>query len=424
MPSHEQQTQADRLARLALNHAVEPADQHLGRLLEAHGPRRVLAAIRAGQLPDLDADPARRDRLADRCAGLRLRLEPGRVEAGLAAAEAVGARFVTPLDRDWPARLDDLGPQRPIGLWVAGNWCAETTARGDDAAHPQPLSIVGARACSGYGSHVAGLLGADLASAGACVVSGAAIGIDAAAHRGALAVGGSTIAVLACGIDRVYPRVHESLLRAIAQRGAVLSELPPGAAPTRFRFLHRNRLIAALGVGTVVVEAARRSGSLLTARLAGELGRAVMAVPGPVTSEQSVGAHELIRDGAILVATAAQVQEACANLADAPPTPARPSRARAADTSDEPPAVGRARTRARPGRAASAEPADPVEELVLEALFGAQTGTAKTSAGADVVALARATGLGPDAVFAALGRLAACGRVAKSGGGWVSVRGH
>ncbi len=466
----ERAREADRLARLALNHAVEPADPQIGRLLEFHSPIEVLAAIRTDQLPDLDPDPTRRDRLADRCTGLRLRLEPGRVEAGIAAAEAVSARFITPSDHDWPARLDDLGQLRPIGIWALGSCLAVphptvdsttgylTGAQSPDAdpdSHrrdlppptsadtPPPtavplasanapglaasplgsadapvqaasspaetLSIVGARACTGYGSYIAGALGADLASAGVIVVSGAALGIDAAAHRGALAVRGPTVAVLACGIDRAYPRAHEVLLRAIAERGAVLSELPPGAAPTRFRFLHRNRIIAALGVGTVVVEAARRSGSLVTARLAAELGRVVMAVPGPVTSEQSEGAHELIRDGATLVTQASQVREACASL-----TAASRELHRTTAAWSTPNRRGEAtEQRARARQARSAEPADPVEELLLEAL---PNGAAE--AGADVFALARATGVGPDAVFAALGRLAAAGRVAKAGGGW------
>lgn len=423
--------EADRLARLALNHAVEPADPQIGRLLELHSPIAVLAAIRADQLPDLDPDPARHDRLSDRCTGLRLRLEPGRVEAGIAAAEAVCARFITPADASWPTRLDDLGQQRPIGIWAIGSWgdppdepanpttdqssesnpALTGSDRGSPASTAEMLSIVGARACTGYGSYVAGALGAELASAGMAVVSGAALGIDAAAHRGALAVGGPTIAVLACGIDRVYPRAHEVLLRAIAERGAVLSELPPGAVPTRFRFLHRNRIIAALGVGTVVVEAAHRSGSLVTARLAAELGRVVMAVPGPVTSDQSAGAHELIRDGATLVVGAPQVREACASLTAASREP------RGVMTRNAPPirrSQGERRARTQPVR--PSEPVDPVEELLLEALPSASAGT---GSGADVFALARATGVGPDAVFAALGRLAACGRVVKAGGGWM-----
>jgi DNA processing protein len=439
-------SESDRLARIALNHAVEPADPCIGRLLERHSPTQVLAAIHADQLADLDPDPGRRDRLADRCAGFRLRLEPGRVEAGIAAAEAVAARFLAPGDRDWPAQLDDLGEQRPIGIWAIGRWPpgppdqpgtvaapdqpgrpsspTATSVAGFAGSHaPEALSVVGARACTGYGSYVAGALGADLASAGVAVISGAALGIDAAAHRGALAVGGPTVAVLACGIDRVYPRAHEVLLRTIAERGAVLSELPPGATPTRFRFLHRNRIIAALGVGTVVVEAARRSGSLVTARLAAELGRVVMAVPGPVTSDQSNGTHELIRDGATLVSEYAHVREACASLTAASliareAAPVRDRSPMERQVGGARPGAGRDRNPGggaeQVGRAAPSAPVDPIEELVAEALP-----TSRAPAGADVLTLARATGVRPDAVFAALGRLAADGRAVKAGGGWM-----
>ena len=462
----------DRLARLALNHAVEPADPLIGRLLTRHSPAEILAAIQADQLADLDPDPSRHERLVDRCAGLKLRLEPGQVESGIAAAAAVGARFIVPTDSDWPRQLDDLGELRPIGIWTVGRWppippnapahAGDTSVppnapahvddmsvpsnapayAGDIAVPPDArvtttdasvamMSVVGARACTGYGAYIAGAIGADLASAQVAVVSGAALGIDAAAHRGALAVGGPTVAVLACGIDRVYPRIHEVLLRAIAGRGAVLSELPPGASPTRFRFLHRNRIIAALGAGTVVVEAARRSGSLVTARLAAELGRVVMAVPGAVTSEQSAGTHELIRDGAILVTGATQAREACASLTEASlmareagtnPTDAsfmsreaRPNRADASSAARARGRSGAAMSDVRPKQQrAPAEPADPVEELVVEALPGA-----RALAGTDVLTLARATGLRPDVVFAALGRLAAAGRAIRAGGGWL-----
>ena len=376
----------ERLARLALSQAVEPADAAIGRLLERHSPAAVLRAIHDDRLAELETEPARRARLADRAAGLRLRLEPGRVEDAVAAADAVGARFLAPGDPHWPAGLDDLGPQRPIGIWALGCW---------PPAGVDMISVVGARACTSYGTYVAGAISADLASAAVAVVSGAALGIDAAAHRGALAVGGPTVAVLACGIDRVYPRAHEVLLRAIAERGAVLSELPPGATPTRFRFLHRNRVIAALGSGTVVVEAARRSGSLVTARLAAELGRVVMSVPGPVTSDQSTGTHELIRDGAMLVTDASQVREACSSL-----TAAVPPRPESKDAPSQP-------------RAPESEQADPIEQVVIEALP-----TARATVGADVLALARATGVAPEAVFAALGRLAATGRAVRAGSGW------
>jgi len=452
--------EADRSARLALNLAVEPADPYIGRLLEHHSPAEVLAAIHADQLADLDPDPARRDRLIDRCAGFRLRLEPGRVEAGIAAADAVSARFLTPGDGDWPTQLDDLGEQRPIGIWAIGPWppipqqgqpSPDTPASPNrpgaaplldqpEAAHvpvpslimgphaPDAVSVVGARACTGYGSYIAGALGADLASAGITVVSGAALGIDAAAHRGALAVGGPTVAVLACGIDRVYPRAHGVLLRTIAERGAVLSELPPGATPTRFRFLHRNRIIAALGAGTVVVEAARRSGSLVTARLAAELGRVVMAVPGPVTSDQSNGTHELIRDGATLVSEYEHVREACASLTANSRVVRVPAAAGVRDRAPVQRSIaadggcqvagigesGRGDPAAPAAPADPVDPVDPIEELVAEALP-----TSRALHGADVLTLARATGVRPDAVFAALGRLAAGGRAIKEGGGWM-----
>jgi DNA processing protein len=158
------------------------------------------------------------------------------------------------------------------------------------------VSMVGSRAATGYGTHVAGEIAADLAEQGWVIVSGGAYGIDAAAHRGALAAGAATVAVLACGADVAYPRAHRSLYDQIVDTGLVVSEHPPGAAPQRARFLVRNRLIAALSAGTVVVEAAPRSGARSTARHAGELFRQVMAVPGPVTSTLSAGCHQLLRD--------------------------------------------------------------------------------------------------------------------------------
>ena len=159
------------------------------------------------------------------------------------------------------------------------------------------VAVVGSRAATGYGAHVAGELAAGLAERGWTVVSGAAIGIDGAAHRGALAVGGPTVAVLACGADRAYPAAHQALLDRIAATGAGGQRVPAGCVPGRHRFLVRNRLIAGLGAGTVVVEAGLRSGAQRTAADAGALGRAVMAVPGPVTSAVSAGCHRLIREG-------------------------------------------------------------------------------------------------------------------------------
>jgi DNA processing protein len=183
-------------------------------------------------------------------------------------------------------------------------------ARGVPLPTEPAVALVGARAASAYGLHVAAELAFALAEAGVPVVSGGAYGIDAAAHRGALdAQAAPTVAVLACGVDVAYPRGNDQLLSRIAEHGVVLSEVPPGSAPTRVRFLVRNRLIAALAAGTVVVEAAPRSGSLSTAGRAADLVRPVMAVPGPVTSVSSAGCHELIRQGATLVTDAADVLE-------------------------------------------------------------------------------------------------------------------
>jgi DNA processing protein len=194
-------------------------------------------------------------------------------------------------------------------LWVRG---PRSLAEASDRA----VAVVGARAATRYGTHLAGEFGAGLAAAGATVVSGAAIGIDGAAHRGALAGGGLTVAVLACGIDRAYPSSHDTLIGRIAATGLVVSEYPPGGVPARHRFLVRNRLIAALGDGTLVVEAAQRSGAQRTAADTRALGRLVMAVPGPVTSGLSAGCHQLIRDGALLVTRPEEVLEAVGRLGD------------------------------------------------------------------------------------------------------------
>jgi DNA processing protein len=173
-------------------------------------------------------------------------------------------------------------------------------------------------------------MGYGLARNGMTVVSGAAYGIDGAAHRGALGAEGPTIAVLACGIDQSYPAGHSQLLNQIAEGGLVITEYPPGTPPARHRFLVRNRLIAALGAGTVVVEAAQRSGARNTASSAAALGRVLMAVPGPVTSVASVGCHELLRDGsATVVCSVAEVVESVGHfgddLAPKPQAPARPT---------------------------------------------------------------------------------------------------
>lgn len=209
--------------------------------------------------------------------------------------------FLMPGDELWPRRLNDLGESRPLGLWYQGD--PRVLAR-------MGLGIVGSRDASAYGRRIATDLAFELASAGLSIVSGGALGIDAAAHRGALAADGYTVAVAAGGADRFYPASHADLYLDILRRGGALcSESPPGAAPHRHRFLSRNRIIAALAEAIVVVEAPHRSGALSTAHHAMAVGRQVGAVPGPVTSARSVGCHRLLRESAVCVTSTAEVAE-------------------------------------------------------------------------------------------------------------------
>ena len=374
----------ERLIRLLLSRLIEPDDQLFTQLRESASPAMLLRAM-VGEVPSRSSWSAKlAERLESRRPGIHLKLAGADPAADLDAGAAVEARFVIPGDEEWPAGLDDLGGGAPFGIWIIGEFDPRAPA----------VAMVGARACTGYGNQAAGQLAADLARAGTTIVSGAALGVDGAAHRGALAVGGSTVAVLACGIDRSYPASHRTLIQTIGQRGAVLAELPPGTSPTRFRFLARNRLIAALGLGTVVVEAAGRSGSLVTARLAADLGRAVFAVPGPVTSRQSAGTNQLLCDGAIPAVDGRQV---LAELCVESWQPAEPA-PRVGDT---------------PSDAAPRATVDPEAVLVREALPTVRSGRAM-----EVFTLATATGFAPSQVLALLGQLAACGQAVKTGGGW------
>jgi DNA processing protein len=235
------------------------------------------------------------------------------VDEDFVVAEKAGARLVTSEDAEWPAwallPLTNAMARGlrwacpPLGLWVRGKAeLADSLQRA--------VSVVGARSATGYGEHVATEMGYGLAERGMTVVSGAAYGIDGAAHKGALGMGGVTIAVLACGVDRAYPAGHSLLLDRISEKGLVVTEYPPGTPPGRHRFLVRNRLIAAMGAGTVVVEAGQRSGARNTAASAAALGRVLMAVPGPITSAMSIGCHELLREGvATPVSSVAEVVE-------------------------------------------------------------------------------------------------------------------
>ncbi|GGP61850.1 hypothetical protein GCM10010287_51790 [Streptomyces variabilis] len=215
-------------------------------------------------------------------------------------------------EAEWPGQLDDLGDARPLGLWVRGTADLRLWAL-------RSVALVGARACTEYGAFMAATLAAGLAEKGWIVVSGGAYGIDGAAHRGVLGAGGATVAVLACGVDRPYPRGHAGLIGRIAEQGLVVGELPPGEHPTPSRFILRNRVIAALTRGTVVVEAALRSGSLVTARAARRLGRHTIGVPGPATSGLSAGVHELLRQDAVLVTAADEIVELVGDMGELAP---------------------------------------------------------------------------------------------------------
>jgi DNA processing protein len=273
---------------MVLSRVVEPGDPDAATLVAAHGAEALVARL-------ADA-PAGLDK-AGKVAGWSARLRFCGRQRPEADRQRLDARFVCPGDPEWPERLADLVVE-PFGLWVrgAGNLAALTA---------DSVAVVGARAATAYGEHVAGELAVGCSVAGWTVVSGGAYGIDATAHRGALAADRETVCVLAGGVDRLYPAGHAPMLRRILERGALVSEAAPGCAPSKSRFLVRNRLIAGLTRGTVVVEAALRSGSLNTARWARDLGRVVMGVPGPVTSTASAGVHELLRSESALLVTAA-----------------------------------------------------------------------------------------------------------------------
>jgi len=282
----------DAWARALWSVLLEPGDGAAGELIRAYGP---VEALRVAAVSDSAAVVEARARWEPRW-------RPGAAESALDGARRAGARLVIPGDPAWPDRLDDLGPHAPVALWVRGSV--------DDARVVPAVAIVGARAATAYGEGVAADLSAELAAEGVVVVSGAAYGIDGTAHRAALGAGGRTVAVLAGGVDRAYPRGHESLLDRIAVSGAVWSETPCGSAPTKWRFLARNRLIAGLADAVVVVEAGWRSGSLNTAAHAATLGRSLGAVPGPITSAASAGCHRILREyGATCVTSAGDVRE-------------------------------------------------------------------------------------------------------------------
>lgn len=307
-------------------------------------------------------------------------------ERDLVTMQRLGGRLLIPSDGLWPGQLADLGIHQPLCLW----W------RGLEQELPpaaKSIALVGSRDSTSYGAAVTGDLAYALAQRGYTIVSGGAYGIDAHAHRAALAGAADalpTIAVMAGGVDRFYPSGNEDLLRAVANQGAVFAEVPPGSAPTRYRFLQRNRLIAALAAVTVVVEARWRSGALNTAHHAESLGRPVGAVPGSVHSANSAGCHRLIREGgAVCVTDAGEIAELASPSGEALP---------------DAPAV----------RAADHDGLTLEDLILLDALPLRSTSS--------VEKLASVAGLSSDSVRAGLGRLGLLGLAESERGGWKRSR--
>lgn len=325
---------AERVARAGLSRCVEGEDAVAGVALGTLGASRLWALVRAGKVNAeeealLQAElvlmgHTRRGVVPRALERWRARASACEPERELEGAARRGWGFLIPGDPTWPAGLNDLGPRAPWGLWTRG-------AR-IPAPLPRSVAVVGTRDPSGYGVQNAWTLASELASAGLCIVSGGALGIDATAHRAAIALHrgrgaaaqeelAATVVVLAGGIDRLYPQANAELLSEAAREHCVVSEHAPGAQPTKWRFLARNRLIAALCAGTVVVEGRWRSGASSTAHAAAELGRWVGAVPGPVTLPTCEAPHRLIREGAAeLVSAPSDVLEALSPRGDACPS--------------------------------------------------------------------------------------------------------
>lgn len=293
-----------RVARLGLCAAADGGDAGLATLVRDEGAEAVWRHLTT----------------SPRDSALTLRARAVDVAAIMAETAACGARFVIPGDPEWPAGVEHLTWSEPVsgfggepfGLWLIGPADLAAVSRSG-------VAVVGSRSSTAYGEHVTADLAAGLAQAGYAVISGGAYGIDAAAHRAALAVAGTTIAVMAGGLADYYPPGNARLIEQIAQTGLVVSEVPPGRPPSRARFLIRNRLIAALGRGTVIVEGAVRSGAQNTASWTLALDRPLLAVPGPVTSATSVTPHRLVREGlATLVTTVDEVRSELEPIGDHP----------------------------------------------------------------------------------------------------------
>jgi DNA processing protein len=379
-------------ARAALTWLAEPADRWLGQLLRVHGAALTLDAIKSGRLPQAAAVAGGTPRQSLRSAmeRWRTRLPDLPTSEQLAAFQTAGIRLVCPGDPEWPGQLADLGDEQPYALWLRGQADLRFNCL-------RAVAIVGSRAATAYGSYVAAEFAASVAARGLAVVSGGAFGVDAAAHRGALGADGVTVAVLACGVDQPYPAAHAELFDAIAAQGVVVSEWPPGTHVTRLRFLVRNRVIAALAPGTLVVEASQRSGAVNTARHARDLNRRLMAVPGPVTSDLSAGCHQILRDWqATLVTTAAEVIELLSPVTG--------------------PLAG-------PEPTAGAEPAAALPRDLLDLDCATVLDAMPRRGGMGTVRVAQRAGVAPATAAGCLGKLATAGFVERCDDGWRLRRG-
>lgn len=290
-------------ARIGWSIVCEPGDHVAGTLIRELGAVAALNLVLSGKTvreiaPAIPAlintdGPLSPQRLASALRRWRDRLTTEAVFTAAERAHQAGLRLSIPEDAHWPRAFEALGDHAPLTLWTRGNASILNSAG---------LAVVGARACTSYGTAITADLVEHASQLGFTIVSGGAYGIDAVAHRTALVVGTPTVAFLAGGADRPYPRAHAQLLERITEQGVVCSEVPPGTAPTRWRFLQRNRNIAALANATLVTEAGGRSGSLNTAGHAASMGRPLGAVPGPITSPASAGCHRLLREyGAALI---------------------------------------------------------------------------------------------------------------------------
>ena len=431
---HDEDDAPEVIARCTWTGIAEPGDRVAGAVVGVLGAAGALAVVVdawpadavVGAMTDAGlvlADDAR-DALADEVRAALDRWKPRLVRAEAAArmhaARTVGARVLLPGDPDWPVGADDLGPHAPLVLWCTGH-------EGALAALARSVAIVGARAATGYGEHVTAELASGLAERDVVVVSGGAYGIDGAAHRASVATGGRTVAFLAGGVDRLYPSGHTELFSRMRQHGAIVSELPCGASPTRWRFLLRNRLIAAVSAATVVVEAGARSGSLNTANHALALERPLGAVPGPITSVSSSGCHRLLREsGAVCITSADDVMELVPGWGRSTEGPSdRTSASETGVAARRPASTGASRRdpsdrgASSPGaEAASPAPSpgagredDPRVTRVLDALS-----VRRARETPDVAARA---GLGTAETSSVLGRLELEGLAARPDGGWV-----